>query len=253
MASSPRDAAATGGGRLARVIARRWIALAVVLGGCALEQRMASEVVAPRLRAEGEVLDAGAAPRGEARLGRYAVRGIARESEARGEALLPAGPARPSTFYRVTYEVASGEGAGWTGRCAAERRIARNADLAAESEEGADEVALRCELRDPEGRAWTMTAAGDVGRGLRGEVRAAAAATRAFEVEVIADRAFALRVRRSLPMPVGQLRRGGEAAAAMLLDAPERAWLAPGLAAAERDLAIAALWGLRLLPLGEVG
>jgi hypothetical protein len=40
------------------------------------------------------------------------------------------------------------------------------------------------------------------------------------------------------------------AAAAMLLEAPERAWLAPGLGGPDRELAVVAMAALRLLPVG---
>lgn len=56
--------------------------------------------------------------------------------------------------------------------------------------------------------------------------------------------------RRRLPASLALIRADGETRAALILDAPERAWLAPELDAHERELALASLLALRLLPLG---
>lgn len=236
----------------------------MLIGACALEQKMAIEVIDAPLRTHGDNLKASRAPRGELHLGPYRAKAITRAHATGGEALLPDRQPRPSSFYSVGFEL-DADGRPWTIACRAERRIARNADLAAATDEGHDEVALACTLADPAGARWSLRALGDVGKGLAGEVRAGAgegeggsasasegAAADAFEVEVITVRRFIKAIDRELPFPVAQLRRRGAAAAAMLLARPEQAWLAPRLPQPERDLAMAAMIALRLLPLGEV-
>lgn len=230
----------------------RLVLAAVLVPGCALEQRMSMEVVDAPLRGQGEEVRAESAGRGEVRIGGATARAIERTRSARREPLLADGVARPSTFHGLRFEVAMADGRTWQASCRAQRRVASNADLAAEAEESYDQVALRCVLSGPVGEGWTLAADGDVGRGLVGEVRAAGAASRSFEVEVIAQRTFLRAVPRALPIAVAQLRRARRAEAAMLLAAPERAWFARTLTPSERELALVTMLALRLSPIVEV-
>lgn len=227
--------------------------LALALSACALEQKMSLEVIDAPLRARGDELRAGGGPRGEVHLGPYTARGVALERSSRGEPLLPAALPRPSQFLHLTFEMLAPEDRTWRVDCRAERRQARNTDLASAIDVVHDEVAMRCTADDPRGRSFTVAVGGDVGRGLVGEVRGEAPKP-VLELEVIVRRQFIRGyVDRELPIAVAQLRLGRAAAAAMLLDAPERAWLAPKLPADQRELALAAMLALRLLPLGLAG
>lgn len=233
-----------------RVSARLQLLLALALGGCALEQKMSLEVIDAPLRTRGVELRAADGPRGEVRLGPYTARGVAVERSDRGEPLLPAALPRPSQYTRLTFELVTTADRTWRVDCRAERRQARNTELAGETDERRDDVALACTAIDPQQHAWDITVSGDLGRGLFGEVRGGAARP-IFEVEVIVRRKFVRGfVDRELPIAVAQLRRERAAAAAMLLDAPERAWLAPKLPDDQRELAVAVMLALRLMPLG---
>ncbi len=230
--------------------ARHHLLLALALGGCALEQKMSLEVIDAPLRARGVELRAADGPRGEVHLGPYTARAVHVERHDRGESMLPAALPRPSQFVRLTFELTASADRTWRIDCRAERRQARNTELASETDERRDDVALACEAIDPQSHPWSFTASGDLGRGLYGEVKSGAPRP-LFEVEVILRRKFIRGVvDRELPIAVAQLRRERAAAAAMLLDAPERAWLAPKLPDDQRELALAVMLALRLLPLG---
>lgn len=224
--------------------------LAALAAACALEQKMAVEVIDAPLRERGDELRASKAPRGELRLGPYAIVDVALDRVKDAAPLLSDTQPRPSTFYSLEFDLRR-DARTWHARCLAERRVAQNIDFAAAADESHDEVALACTLHDPEARDWSLKAAGDVGRGLNGEVVGASAEDVAFSVEVLARRRFLRAVARELPFPVAQLRQAKVAAAAMLLDTPERAWLGPELSDAGRELAMTVLVALRLLPLGE--
>jgi hypothetical protein len=222
--------------------------LALVLASaCALEQRPSVEVVDAPLRAHGVELRAGDAPRGQIRLGPYTVRGIVRDRDADRSPLLPDALPRPSRFDGLRFELVAPEDRSWRAECRSQRRQSRNAD------ESRDEVGLECRLSDPSARTFSLAASGDLGRGLHGELRGPAAGKPIFELEVIVQRKLLRFVERELPIPVARLSRGKSPAAAMLLDAPERAWLAPKLPADERALALAVMTAVRLLPLDEAG
>jgi hypothetical protein len=229
-------------------------ALALILAsGCALEQRPSVEVVDAPLRAHGVELRAGDAPRGQIRLGPYTVRDIVRDRDPDRSPLLPEALPRPSRFDGLRFALVAPEDRTWRAECRSQRRQARNADLAGEADESRDEVGLECRLSDPSARTFSLAASGDLGRGLHGELRGAAAGKPIFELEVIVQRKLLRFVERELPIPVARLSRGKSPAAAMLLDAPERAWLAPKLPDDERALALAVMTAVRLLPLDEAG
>lgn len=238
--------------------ARTWVRAAACLcalagqAGCALEQKMSMEIIDAPLRTRGVELRAADAPRGELRLGDYRVRTLARARSSEGVALLPQALPRPASFERLEFEVVPPQGPGWRGVCQSQRRQARTPELAGELDEIHDELGLACDLQDGAGAGWRIEASGDVGRGLAGELRAADGRL-VFSVEVTTRRTFVRYVERELPIAVAQLRRGRAAAAAMLLAAPERAWLAPKLPADERDLAVVAMVALRLIPVDRGG
>lgn len=234
-------------------------ALLVGMGGCPLEQKMSLEVIDAPLRARGIELQGIAGPGESLQLGPYAVTQVERERSGRGEALLAATMPRPASYHKLRFDVVAHERR-WHAECAAERRQARNPDLAGELDESHDEVGLVCRFVGPAQDRWLLRVGGSIGRGLAGELRAASPevpggepvpGALAFEVEVIERRNFVRVVDRELPIPVAQLRRKKMAAAAMLLGAPERAWLAPGLSGPDRELAVVAMVALRLLPLGH--
>ncbi|HFE47635.1 MAG TPA: hypothetical protein ENJ18_19460 [Nannocystis exedens] len=238
--------------------------------GCALEQRMAVEVIDAPLRETGQELQASRSPSDELRLGSYTITSIQRQHTRDGTPLLPDLKPRPSTFYHLSFELQRSDAqhattSFWV-NCVAERRVAQNSDFAAAADESHDEVALTCTLHNKNTNTWTLSAQGDVNRGLSGSVGHVGGAKSehpaeepplstpsrsAFEVEVLARRRFFGAVARELPFPVAQLRREHHASAAMLLDTPERAWLAKGLSHDDRELALATMVALRLLPLGE--
>lgn len=221
--------------------------------GCALEQRASVEVVDAPLRAHGVELRAADAPRGQIRLGPYTVRAIVRGRDGDRTPMLPEALPRPSRFDDLEFELVAPDDRTWRADCRSQRRQARNADLAGEADESRDEVALDCRLSDPSRREWSLAASGDLGRGLHGELRGQGASKAIFELEVVVQRKLLRFVERELPVAVAKLRRGKSPAAAMLLDTPERAWLAPKLPDDERALAVAAMTALRLLPLDETG
>lgn len=223
------------------------------LCACALEQRPSVEVVDAPLRAHGVELRAGDAPRGQIRLGPYTVRAIVRDRDVDTAPLLPAALPRPSRFSGLRFELVAPGDRTWRAACRSQRRQSRNPDLAGEADESREELAFDCHLSDPSAREWSFAAHGDLARGLHGELRGAGASKPIFELEVVVHRTLLRFVERELPIPVAKLRRGRSPAAAMLLDAPERAWLAPKLPDDERALALAALTAVRLLPVSETG
>jgi len=241
-------------------IAAKIVLAGVVAGGCPLERKMSLEVIDAPLRARGIELHGAAGPGASMQLGPYAVTQVRRERSAHGEALLAAALPRPSSFHQLRFELQAPQGRVWRADCAAQRRQARNPDLAGELDESHDEVGLLCRFAGPDRDRWTLRVHGNVGRGLSGELRAggegeprggaAESGALAFEVEVIMRRSFVRVVDRELPIPVAQLRRKKMAAAAMLLETPEQAWLAPGLDGPDRELAVMAMAALRLLPIG---
>lgn len=221
---------------------------------------MSLEVIDAPLRARGIELNGVAGPGASIRLGPYTVTQVQRERSARGEALLAAALPRPASFHQLRFELQAPQGRVWRANCEAQRRQARNPDLAGELDESHDEVGAVCRFAGPDQDRWTLRVSGNVGRGLSGELRAVGEpgaagdepepGALAFEAEVIVRRSFMRVVDRELPIPVVQLRRKKQAAAAMLLEAPERAWLAPGLGEPLRELAVVAMAALRLLPVG---
>ena len=230
-----------------------------VAGGCSLERKMSLEVIDAPLRARGIEINGVAGPGESMQMGPYGVTEVRRERSARGEALLAAALPRPASFHQLRFELQAPQGRAWQAHCKAQRRQARNPDLAGELDESHDEVGLVCRFAGPDQDHWTLRVSGNIGRGLSGELRATSTpgpagepkpGALAFEVEVIMRRSFVRVVDRELPIPVAQLRRKKLAAAAMLLEAPERAWLAPGLGGPERELAVVAMAALRLLPIG---
>ncbi len=236
---------------------RCWLVavFAVFAGACPLEQKMSLEVIDAPLRARGIELAGVAGPGESLQLGPYAVRKVERTQSGRGEALLAAALPRPASYHQLRFEVGAADERTWQVQCEAQRRQARNPDLAGELDESHDEVGVVCRLAGPDQDRWTLRVAGNLGRGLGGELRAASEGTEpgalAYEVEVIVRRNFVRVVDRELPIPVAQLRRKRMAAAAMLLGRPERAWLAPGLNGPDRELAVVAMAALRLLPIGH--
>jgi hypothetical protein len=223
-----------------------WALWSASASACAVDQKMTVEVLDARLRSSGEALVKTAAPRGALAIGGWRAESIVHERALAGAPLLERPAPRPSVFYALSFVMVDALGERWTARCSLERRAAENADLAAESDEDDDAIGLECGWVE-RGAAWRLRAAGSVRRGMVGELRRERDEAASMAVEVIAERRWLGQVDRPLPTPAAQLRRGGVAVAAMLLDAPERAWLARGEEAAAA--AMTAMVALRLLPI----
>lgn len=245
-------------------------ALAVVglLGlGCAAQQRAAENLVDPRLRAEGVLLERnGRQPRGELDLGGYTVAGLEITEEAfDGSGPLAPDPAqargrtRPTQQLRLRFELrppqGQTQGSNWTSECVGQRRQPSDHDLAAAADELRDEVAIACQLVGPEhGDRWVLQIHGRLADNLRGELRPADAGQGSAQVvEILLWHRLLNVTRRRLPASLALIHGEANTEAALILDSPERAWLARDLSAHDRARLLTAMVSLRLLPLGFDG
>jgi hypothetical protein len=241
---------------------RVWLAtlsITTLITSCGAQQSAAEKLIDPRLRSTGVLVER----HGRAlALGRYRVEQLRVEEEAfDGTGPLAAderGRTRPTQQLRLRFTLAGGT-TPWSVECIGQRRQPPDHDLAAAADEGRDEIAVRCQLAGGEQR-WVLRLDGTLASNLVGElVPAGADASAAKPVELLLWHQPWSIARRRLPASLALIRSGGGAGvdggteAALILDTPERAWLAPELDDRERELALAALLALRSLPLGWDG
>jgi hypothetical protein len=253
-------------------IALLWLALAVI-PSCGVQQRAAEQLIDPQLRSEGVLVERQRGAR-DLELGRYRVTGV----EIVDERFDGSGPfgvghegadtnerTRPTQQLRMSFTLVGGASP-WTAECVAWRRQPPDHDFAAVADELRDEVALHCQLSEISGgeARWVMTLDGDLADNLLGRLEPAAGSAEGREgsakvVEVVMWHRLWNFTRRHLPASLALIRAGAgpgaekRTEAALILDAPERAWLDPELDASERELALTALLALRLIPLGFEG
>jgi hypothetical protein len=143
----------------------------------------------------------------------------------------------------------------WTARCQAKRQRPVFSDYAAVLDESDDAVAIACDLEDGTGAQWTFAAEGTLDENFIGKLtpKSASIVGGALTVEVFMWRKRFNRLRRHLPQPVAQVKMGRAAIAAMVLARPEQAWVATDAAAEFREVSLATLAALDLLPLGLEG
>ncbi|MCA9698767.1 MAG: hypothetical protein KC431_14675, partial [Myxococcales bacterium] len=171
------------------------------------------------------------------------------------------GRTRPTQQLRMRFELSTPEGARWRSNCVAQRRQPPDHDLAAAVDELRDEIALRCELEGPlpSETRWVLTVDGDLGNNLLGRLQLEGEDSLQV-VEIVMWHQLLDLTKRHMPASLALIRSdalpqspgGGSShtAAALILDSPERAWLARELDVDQRGLAMVALLSLRLLPLG---
>jgi hypothetical protein len=228
------------------------LASLLLLGSCGVQQQAAEKLIDPQLREQGVLVERQAGERALA-LGHYRVDGLQvdeRPFDGTGPLAPDAdGRTRPTQQWRLQFSLLGGETA-WTVQCIGQRRQPPDHDLAAAADELRDEVAARCQLTDGAQR-WSLHIDGSLAANMSGELESLDDRERASKViEIVMWHRLWNVSRRRLPASLALIRADGETQAALILDAPERAWLAPQLDASERDLALASMLALRLLPLG---
>jgi hypothetical protein len=263
--------------RLAQAVALLGAAASTALiASCGVQQRAAEKLIDPRLRAQGVLVERNS--RGDLELGAYRVEDLELVEEdfdlEGGGPLAPdaSGRTRPTQQLRLRFALRGGA-SDWRSECVGQRRQPSDHDLAAVADELRDEIAVRCQLvreapnpdgdeaesSDPLGRRWVLRLDGKLDDNLLGRLDPARTDegeddTRVVEL-IMWHRLWNV-TRRRLPASLALVRApGGEpgapiTSAALILDRPERAWLAPELGPAERGLMLTALLSLRLLPLG---
>ena len=243
------------------------LALALI-AGCGVNQRAAEKLIDPQLRSEGVLVER-QRKAGDLELGPYRVQALElRDEPFDGEGPLAPdadGRTRPTQQLRLSFTLVGGAQA-WTADCVGQRRQPPDHDLAAVADEIRDEVAVHCQLASGEAR-WVLHMDGPLKANLLGRLAPARESESESEsesealagkvVEVVMWHQLLNFTRRRLPASLALVR--GEAGsgitteAAMILDAPERAWLEPTLDDASHELALTAMLALRLLPLGFEG
>jgi hypothetical protein len=163
-----------------------------------------------------------------------------------------AGRTRPTQQWRLQFSLLGGE-TPWDVQCIGQRRQPPDHDLAAAAGERRDEVAVTCQLAGAEQR-WSLRIDGSLAANMIGKLESIDDPPRAGKiVEIVMWHRLWNISRRHLPASLALIRSERATEAALILDKPERAWLAPELDAAERELALASMLALRLLPLGFEG
>jgi hypothetical protein len=224
--------------------------LLMMITSCGVQQQAAERLIDPQLREQGVLIERHS--RRDLQLGRYRVEELQLDEQpfdGTGPLAPDAdGRTRPTQQWRLQFSLI-GETA-WTVQCVGQRRQPPDHDLAAAADELRDEVAARCQLTDGVQR-WSLRIDGSLATNLIGELESLDDRERASKVvEIVMWHRLWNISRRRLPASLALIRSEGETEAALILDAPERAWLAPQLDAPARELALASMLALRLLPLG---
>jgi hypothetical protein len=131
----------------------------------------------------------------------------------------------------------------------------REVDFAAVLDETRDAVRITCELEGSTGGQWSFLAEGVLSANMGGTLAPTDASHegRGLAVEILLFRKRLDTVSRHLAEPVAQVKRGREAIAAMVLAAPEQAWIAQGVPPDLTEVALTTLCALNLMPLGFEG
>lgn len=248
------DQAARGGAR--RIVMRSQLGHSLLaLGllavlGCGAQQRAAEKLIDPRLREHGVLVERQSA-RGELELGRYRVENLQIDAQPFDDtgplAAGGGGHTRPTQQWRLQFSLIGGESP-WQVQCVGQRRQPPDHDLAAVIDERRDEIAVRCGLNDG-ARHWELRVDGNLANNLTGSLEPLGDGS-SKQVEIVMWHRLWNVSRRRLPASLALIREDAGTEAALILDAPERAWVAVELDAAGRELALASLLALRLLPLG---
>jgi hypothetical protein len=228
-------------------------ALLLALASCGAQQQAAEKLIDPRLHEHGVLVERHSR---DLELGRYRVEGVTVDEQPFDGTgpLAPdaAGRTRPTQQWRLQFSLLGGE-TPWDVQCVGQRRQPPDHDLATTAGEPRDEVAVRCQLAGGEQR-WTLRIDGSLAANMVGALEPIDDPKRARKVvEIVMWHRLWNISRRRLPASLAIIRGERETEAALILDAPERAWLASELDAAERELALASMLALRLLPLGFDG
>ncbi|PRQ10068.1 hypothetical protein [Enhygromyxa salina] len=238
--------------------------------GCGVQQRAAEKLIDPQLHSEGVLVERQRGVR-DLEMGRYRVEGLQIEDQPFDGTgpLAPdaSGRTRPTTQLRMSFTLVGGAQP-WTAACIGQRRQPTDHDLAAVADEQRDEVAVRCQISSEVASSsgsstmghpthWELRIEGPLTNNLLGSLAPVAvdpsspsSPTQSKVVEVVMWYQLWSFTRRPLPAALAVIRGEGGSEAALILDAPERAWLDAGLDDAGRELALTTMLALRLLPLG---
>lgn len=219
--------------------------VALLVPACA-QHKDSARIIDPVLHAEGDELRRERQPRGF-KLGPY---GIVRQRLARRSVT-------PAEEIELELHLDAPGDKRWTAKCNAKRQRPQMsaAEYAAVLDESNDAVAISCDLDDGRGAAWTFAAEGTLDENFDGKLtpKSASIVGGTLTVEVFMWRKRLERVRRHLPQPVAQVRMGKAAIAAMILARPEQAWVATDATPEFREVSLATLAALDLMPLGLEG
>ena len=230
-----------------------FLLMLAVCSGCGVQQRAAEKLIDPQLHREGVLVERQRGVR-DLELGRYRVEGLHIEAQPFDGSgpLTPdaSGRTRPTTQQRMSFTLAGGAQA-WTAECVGQRRQPADHDLAAVADEQRDEVAMHCQIASTSGH-WVLRIDGPLTNNLLGSLSPAGGSSDVGGkiVEVVMWHQLWGFTRRPLPASLAVIRGDGGTEAALILDAPERAWLDAGLDDEGRELALTTMLALRLLPLG---
>ncbi len=226
----------------------------VLISGCGAQQRAAENLIDPRLRREGVLVEHQADAR-ELALGPYRVEQLQLEDEPFDGSgpLAPdaSGRTRPTQQLDLKFSLVGGATT-WIVECVGQRRQPPDHDLAAVADELRDEVAVHCQLAGGEQR-WVLKIHGRLAANMLGQLDPVGTDAGGKVVEIIMWHQLWSISRRHLPASLAVIRGDAGTEAALILDTPERAWLAPELDDSARELALASLLALRLMPLGFDG
>jgi hypothetical protein len=222
--------------------------------GCGAQQRPAEKLIDPQLLREGVLVERQRGVR-DLQLGGYRVEGLRIEDQPFDGSgpLAPdaSGRTRPTTQLRLSFSLAGGAQV-WTAECVAQRRQPADHDLASVADEQREEVAVQCEIIGGDAR-WVLRLDGPLTNNLLGSLSPVGSDVGGKVVEVVMWHQLFGFTRRHLPASLAVIRGDAGVEAALILDAPERAWLDAGLDDEGRELALTSMLALRLLPLGFDG